>query len=318
VKDRLVAEGNHVRVPMTRGRLGLADLVQRTLKEMGPDNTMSFAKAVAFSSLLAIFPMLVFILAALGLFHADTLLTRAVNSFQSTMPHEAYVLLTQQIIPGLTSGRRDTGLSVTVVLTIALAIWGMSGAVRELMNALNVMYGVTEGRSAVRKYLASFALAVGTALLLVVAATLVVGGPALAGWVGDHVGGGEALKLTWIVVQWPILAVMVLLAFALIYYYAPDVDQEFRFITVGSGVAFVLWLVFTGAFSLYVNNFGSYDKSYGALAGVIVLMLYLNYSALLLLFGAEMNQVIEDAAPDGKDEGQKDAGAGPPVNPRPS
>jgi membrane protein len=137
------------------------------------------------------------------------------------------------------------------------------------------------------------------AVLFIVALGLVVAGPSIAGQLGD-VG-----KWAWLVLQWPVLLGFVLLGLALLYYYAPSAEQEFRFITPGAVIAAVSWLVFSLAFSFYVNNFGNYNKTYGTLAGVIILLLYAYYTAFIFLFGAEANQVIEDAAPDGKDEGEK-------------
>ena len=181
-----------------------------------------------------------------------------------------------------------------------------------------MMYEVEEGRPFWKQYLVSILLSLGATALLISAAVLVVAGPAIGGRVADAVGLGTVFRWTWNILQWPVLVGFVLLAFALIYYYAPDVQQSFRFVSPGSLVGVVLWLVFSLLFSLYVNTFGSYNKTYGALAGVAILMLYLYYAAFILLFGAEMNQVIEEHAPGGKNEGEKvpgeksspDAGAG--------
>jgi membrane protein len=104
-------------------------------------------------------------------------------------------------------------------------------------------------------------------------------------------------------VQWPVLLFLVVLAFALVYYYAPDVEQRFRWISPGSIVAVVAWLLFSLAFSLYVE-FGSFD-AYGSIAGIIILMLYIYYSAFIMLVGAELNQVVEEHIPEGKNEGEK-------------
>jgi membrane protein len=106
-------------------------------------------------------------------------------------------------------------------------------------------------------------------------------------------------------VQWPIVAGVVLFTFAVIYYFAPAAKQRFRWISPGAVLAFVFWLLFSLAFSFYASNFGSYNETYGSLAGVILLMLYIYYSALIMLIGAEMNQVIEWHIPGGKDEGEK-------------
>jgi membrane protein len=142
-------------------------------------------------------------------------------------------------------------------------------------------------------------------VLLISALILVVFGPAIGSALADHVGLGDAFRWTWNILQWPVLLVFVLSAFGLVYYFAPDVQQRFRFVTPGSITALVGWLAFSLLFSLYVNNFGSYNKTYGALAGLAVFLLYTYYSAFILLVGAEINQVIEQHAPEGKNEGEK-------------
>src|SRR3712207_3496959 len=116
----------------------------------------------------------------------------------------------------------------------------------------------------------------------------------------------RSFQAVWSVVQWPIVACVVLFAFALIYYFAPAVEQRFRWISPGAVLAFAFWLVFSLVFSYYAGNFGSYNETYGSLAGVIIFMLYIYYSALIMLVGAEMNQVIEWHIPGGKDEGEKE------------
>lgn len=175
------------------------------------------------------------------------------------------------------------------------------------MEAMNVMYEVDEARPFWKVYGISIFLSLIVAVLLISALVLVVFGPQIAELVAGIVGFGNVFELLWIVVQWPVLVGVVLFAFALIYYFAPDVQQRFRYVSPGSISAVVLWLLFSLAFSLYVNNFGgeSYSASYGALAGVAILMLYIYYTSYILLLGAEMNQVIEEHIPEGKNEGEK-------------
>jgi membrane protein len=139
------------------------------------------------------------------------------------------------------------------------------------------------------------------AALFVVALGLMVGGPAFANTLGD-VG-----KWAWLVLQWPVMLALVLVGLALVYYFAPSVEQEFKWVTMGSIIATVMWLIFSIVFTIYVNNFGSYNKTYGTLAGVVILLLYMYYTSFIFLFGAEANQVIEDANPEGKNAGEKTA-----------
>jgi membrane protein len=142
-------------------------------------------------------------------------------------------------------------------------------------------------------------------VLLVGALVLVVFGESIGVRVAALAGLGSVFATLWSIVQWPVVALVVLFAFAMIYYFAPAVKQRFRWISPGSLLAFVFWLIFSLLFSLYASIAGSYNETYGSLAGVIILMLYIYYSAFIMLVGAEVNQVIEEHIPGGKNEGEK-------------
>ncbi len=295
--------GNEVEVPMTR-RLGFVDFLKRTFKEAKEDHLSAFAGNLTYKGLFAIFPFMVFLISLLGIFRATELVNELLGRASKAMPREAVDLIGGPIRQ-ITQSKASGAFTVGAIISILFALWGVSGAFRSVMEAMNVMYEVEEGRPAWKKYLISILLSLGAAVLLISAVVLVVAGPGIGSRIADAVGLGAAFRWAWNILQWPVLISFVLLAFALVYYYAPDVKQQFRFVSPGSIIALVLWLVFSLLFSFYVNNFGSYNKSYGALAGVAILMLYMYYSAYILLFGAEMNQVIEEHAPGGKDEGEK-------------
>jgi membrane protein len=174
-----------------------------------------------------------------------------------------------------------------------------------VIDAMNAMYKVEEARPRWKRYLLSVVLSLGTAALLLFALALIVFGPQLGAALGDTVGLGSVFRLLWNVVQWPVLFCEVLLAFSLVYYFAPDVEQRFRWVSLGTIPAVTMWIVFSVLFALYVNNFGSYNATYGSLAGVAIFLFYIYWSGLIMLVGAEMNQVIEGHIPEGKDEGEK-------------
>jgi membrane protein len=167
------------------------------------------------------------------------------------------------------------------------------------------MYEVEEDRPFWKVYGLSIFMSLAVIVLLVGALVLVIFGESIGVRVADLVGLGSLFATLWSIVQWPVVALVVLFAFALIYYFAPAVKQRFRWISPGSILAFVFWLIFSLLFSLYTSIAGSYNETYGSLAGVIVLMLYVYYSALIMLIGAEVNQVIEWHIPGGKNEGEK-------------
>lgn len=284
---------------MTAGRLGWFDAVKKTFKELGTDHLAAFAGNLTYHTLLALFPFAIFVLSVLFVAGQEHLLLDGISSLKDTgalSPSAANAITGQ--VEALSEGR-DGALGLGLVLGALTALWAVSGAFRSVMEAMNVMYEVEESRGLVKRYALSIALSIVIAALFIVALGLVVAGPTIASQLGQ-VG-----EWAWLILQWPVLIAMVMLALAIMYYYAPDAEQQFRFISPGAIMATVMWLVFSLAFSAYVNNFGSYNKTYGTLAGVVVLLLYSYYTAFIFLFGAEANQVIEEAHPAGKDEGEK-------------
>ena len=294
--------GNEVPVPMTGRRLGLAELLKRTAKEIQEDHLAAFAGNLTYKGLFALFPFFVFLLSLLGLFGAPDLLQTLIEQARGVLPQGAIDFLESQLL-GIAGNKAQGAFTVGALVSILLALWGVSGAFRSVMEAMNVMYEIEEARPFWKQLLISIFLSLGVAALLLFALVLVVFGPEIGGAVADVVGLGYVFEIVWNVVQWPVLLFLVVLAFALVYYYAPDVEQRFRWISPGSIVAVVAWLLFSLAFSLYVE-FGSFD-AYGSIAGIIILMLYIYYSAFIMLVGAQLNQVIEEYIPEGKDEGEK-------------
>jgi membrane protein len=173
------------------------------------------------------------------------------------------------------------------------------------MEAMNVMYEVEEDRPAWKVYGISVFISLAVVALMIIAFGVVIFGSSVGGGLAELVGLGPVFQAVWKIVQWPIVACVVLFTFAIIYFFAPAAKQRFTWISPGAVLAFVFWLLFSLAFSYYVGNFGSYSATYGSLSSVIILMLYIYYSAFIMLIGAEMNQVIEWHIPGGKDEGEK-------------
>ena len=297
---------NRVEVPLTR-RLGLIDFVRQLFKQMGRDHIGAFAGNLAYRGVFALFPFLVFLVSLLGIFHATSLVNDLIQSVSPALPHEAKTLLVS-INDSITKSH-DTGtFTIGAIAASLAALWGVSGGFRAVMQAMNVMYEVQERRPFWKVYLISIALSLAVVILVIGALVLVVFGPAIGGAIADRVGLGAAFEWTWVVLQWPILLAGVLLAFALVYYFAPNVEKRFRFVSPGAIVAVILWLLFSLLFSIYVNHVGSFNKTYGALAGLAIFVLYLYYSAFILLLGAEMNQIIESHPSVGKPAGEKTRG----------
>ena len=289
---------NRIDVPMTE-RLGLADFGKTLFKRMGTHNLGAFAGNLAYSAIFAIFPFLIFLVSLLGLFHATSLVNTMIAHAGAAMPSDAIKLL-RSINTSITKSSATGAFTVGAIISIVAALWGVSGAMRAVMNAMNVMYGVRDSRPFWKQYLISIALSLVVTVLLVAALVLVVAGPIIGGALANALGVGVYFQWAWNVVQWPVLLLFVLAAFALIYYWCPDVKQKFTFLTPGAVGALGLWLLFSLLFSLYVNNFGSYNKTYGALAGAAIFLLYTYYSATILLLGALANRIIEEHAPNAR------------------
>jgi membrane protein len=295
--------GNVIGVPMTQG-LGLSNLLKRTFEEAWKDHLDAFAGNLTYKGLFALFPFSVFLLSLLGLFGVPELLDTLFDRAYIVLPEGAGAFLEDQLL-GLAASNAKGAFTTGAIVSLLLALWGVSGAFRSVIDAMNLMYEIEEARPRWKRYLLSVLLSLGTAALLLFALALIVFGPLLGAAVGDTVGLGSVFRLLWNVVQWPVLFCEVLLAFSLVYYFAPDVEQRFRWVSLGSIIAVTLWIVFSVLFSLYINNFGSYNATYGSLAGVAIFLLYIYYSSLIMLIGAEMNQVIEGHIPEGKNEGEK-------------
>jgi membrane protein len=209
------------------------------------------------------------------------------NHFGSVMPQQA----TQLLGESLTRLSRNQSAGVTMaVVGFVLALWSTTGAMTSYMAGLNIAYGREETRSFVRKRVLALAMAacIGAAFLLV--AVLLIFGPTIQHYLGEALGIPGALGYIWWGAQWPILLVGLLAAFATLLYLGPNVEhRRWSFLTVGTAAAVGVWLAISGLFALYTSHFGSYNKAWGSLAAVIVMLTWLWLSSLALLFGAELN-----------------------------
>ncbi len=302
IVEKAEEKGNAVAIPRTE-RLGLVDFFKLTFKEVGEDHVAAFAGNLTYKVIFAIFPFFTFLLSLLGLFNATDLVNTMIDSLSGAIPQSAIDFIEGQLLD-ITKSQAASAFTFGAIFSILLALWGVSGAFRSIMEAMNVMYEVEEDRPAWKMYGTSIFMSLAVVILMISAFALVVFGEPIARTVAEAVGLGSIFTAVWGIVQWPVLACVVLLTFALIYFFAPAAKQRFRWISPGAVLAFVFWLLFSLAFSLYASTSDS-SSTYGSLAGVIIFMLYVYYSAFIMLLGAEMNQVIEWHIPGGKDEGEK-------------
>jgi membrane protein len=253
------------------------------------DDCMGLAQEVAYSWMLAFFPAVAFFLGLLGVLH----LYDQLQSFLAPISPHGVI----HFIEGLQKDSKG-GASVTALILGGVgAIWAASGAMGSVIKAVNRAYDRMETRAFWKVRLTAIVLVLlASATILVLAVLIVFGGP-IGQAIADKAGFGGAFTLAWSIARWPIAFVAVLLLFGLIYYFAPNVDhRRWQWVTPGSFVGALLWLALSGLFTLYVTFAGSYSKTYGSLAAGVILMLWLNYSAWAILFGAELNAELERQA----------------------
>ncbi|WP_437831347.1 YihY/virulence factor BrkB family protein [Sorangium sp. So ce1153] len=271
------------------------DFLNDIKQEWVKDKVDTVAAALAFFGVLAIFPFLLFAVALAGLVIDPAESARLIGELYRVAPPAVANILGERL-QALTEGQSPGLLTIGALG----AVWAASGGVIALMDALNSAYGVEDSRSFLKRRGIALLVTLGGAVLLAVASALTVAAPAIA----EHLGPFGTLLL-WLRV--PVSALIVMAVLATLYYVLPDVEQTFKFITPGSVVAVVIWVLASLGFSFYVSRFGSYEVSYGALGGVIVLLLWSWISSMAVLLGAEINAIIEHRSPDGKRTGAKDA-----------
>ncbi|EXF47005.1 ribonuclease BN [Pseudomonas sp. BAY1663] len=282
----------------TRG-VGALTLLKRTFKEFSNDDMSTYASALAYRALFSLFPFLLFLMALLGFLHLPEFFAWLREQASLVLPPVAL----DQVNPVIDQLQEQKGGLLSIGILVAL--WTASVGVRSLMNAMNKAYDVQEGRPSWKLALLSLVYTVGIAVMLLLAAGLMVIGPQVISWLAEQVGLKDVVVLLWSWLRWPIAVLLMMLVVAVLYYVAPDVEQEFRFITPGSVLAVIVWIVASIGFGIYVQNFGNYDATYGSIGAIIVLLLYFYISAAVLLLGAELNAVIEHASAEGKDPGDK-------------
>jgi membrane protein len=285
----------HLHVP-----LGWKDLGMRTAKEISADDLLNLAAQQAYYFFFALFPALLTVISIASFFPIENLMGQVVDQLGRVAPPEALKIITDQIAEISRSGHGG-------VLTFAflLTIWSSSGAMVSIISTLNAAYDITEGRPLWKVRLIAMALTVGMAFFILVSIALVLVGPALAEHLANALHMGTAFKWTWWILQWPVVLALVATGIGLIYYFAPDAEQDWVWITPGSIVATLLWLLVSIGLKLYIAYFGSYNETYGTLAGFIVLLTWFYLSGFAILVGAELNAEIEHASPYGKDVGEK-------------
>jgi membrane protein len=276
------------------------ELAKRTYRELLADDCFGLAAQLAYYFLLALFPALLFLFAVISFVPVEGVLDAITATLARVAPGDALKLVQDQLVS--IAGNRNGGL---LTLGMLGTIWSTSSGVSGVMDVLNQAYDVQEARPWWKTKAISLALTFALVAFLVFSTVLVLVGPTLAEHLAARLHLGVVFTWTWKIVQWPLVFVLVSLAAAIVYYYGPDVEQRWVWITPGSVSATLLWLLISIGFKFYVAHFGSYNATYGAIGGVIVLMTWLYLSSLALVAGGELNSEIEHASPLGKDPGEK-------------
>jgi membrane protein len=264
---------------------------KRAVKETIDDDMPLVASAVAYSSFFAIPSLLLLAVGLFSLVASPETINELMDRFSTFMPGEATELLGGSL--ERLQEQPSSGILMTVV-GFVLAVWASTSAMTTYMTALNMAYDRKDGRGFLRKRLvaALMVAVVGAAVLLV--ALFLIFGPYVQRYVGDLLGIGGAVSWAWWTVQWPILFVGLLVAFAVLHYFGPDVEHpRWQLITPGSVVAVLVWLITSGGFAVYTAFFGNYNKAWGSFSAVIVTLVWLWLTAIALLFGGEVNAEVE-------------------------
>lgn len=267
-------------------------VARKAVREFSDDQCTDQAAALTYYAVLAVFPALLALTSVLGLVgQADEAIDTVLQVMAPLVDAKTLDDVIRPVLEGMASSQ---AAGFTFVLGLAGALWSASGYVGAFSRAMNRIYEISEGRPfwKLRPVMLLVTL-IGVFLAATVLVMLVVSGP-VAESIGDVIGLGDQALVVWGIAKWPVLAFLVMCIVALLYYATPNVQQpKFRWISVGAAVAIVIWVLASVAFAFYVANFGSYDKTYGSLAGVIVALLWLWITNIALLFGAEVDSEME-------------------------
>jgi membrane protein len=283
--------------------LSWRELLKRTFNESLADDILNLAAQQAYYFFFALFPALLALISLASFFPVQNLVDEVVRMLSRVAPGDVIDIVRDQLIK-----ISETNAGGLLTLAFVFTLWSSSAAVLSMCSTLNAAYDITESRPWWKVRLIALGLTIGLAFFILVSMTLVVAGPTLAERVAEAMRLGPVFEWTWKIVQWPLVFALVATAIAMIYYFAPDAEQDWIWITPGSVLATTLWVIISLGFKFYLTQFGNYNETYGTIGGVMVLLLWFYLSGIAVLIGAEMNAEIEHASPYGKDAGEKAPG----------
>jgi membrane protein len=272
-------------------RLDYVAILKRAFKQFNGDHMTNIAAALAYYAFLAIPSALLLGVGIFSLVADPSAVSTLIGKLHGIIPAQASSLLDGSLRNMIQ--HKGTAVSVLSIGGV-LAFWSLTGAMQNLMWALNIAYDRDERRGFVRRRVTALWMVLFALLGFALAFGVLVLGPHLSTWIGNAVHARAAVKIVWYIAEWPLLIGGLLVAFAGFMYYGPNMkDRRWRFLTFGSVFAIVIWLLGSGAFAFYASRFGSYNKTWGSLAAVVVMLTWLWLSSVALLLGAEINAEAE-------------------------
>jgi membrane protein len=285
------------------GGLTPLKLGKRVAAEISEDDISGRAAQLAYYFLLALFPLLLFLITLLGYFAGpgSELRQGLLDNLVRVMPQSASDMVQQtmdQVVQARGPGKLLFGMLA--------ALWAASNGMGAITDTLNIAYDVKETRPWWKRRLVAVGLTVATSLLVITSLVLILFGGKLAEFLGANIGLGSTFVIVWKIAQWPAVLGLMFLTFSLIYYFAPNLEKpEWHWITPGAAVGLILWLVGSFAFRIYLSYFDSYSATYGSLGAVIILMLWFYISGFAVLIGGEVNSEIGKAAEEAEQKEEK-------------
>jgi membrane protein len=277
-----------MRFPESRGLRLLIEVSKRSIRKyLKYDDMPSYAAALAYRALFALFPFLALLVSLVTFLGAFGFFDWLIEQAYAALP-ERFASLWEEVIEGVQNQTQGELLLVT----IGIALWSVSSGVRTLTKALNAVHDVEETRPSWQRYVLSFFYALGLAIMVILAMGLMLIGPSAVEWIAGLVGLDEMFVSLWTWLRLPVALVLMMLSVSIVYWALPNVNHPYRLITLGAALSIIFWVLASVGFSFYLANFANYSVVYGSLGVAFVLLLYFYISAAVLLLGAEVNAAI--------------------------
>ena len=277
-----------------------SELLKRAAKETIADDVLSLSAQQAYYFFFSLFPALLTLIAIASFFPLYNLTDEVIRTLGRIAPPDLITIINDQLIK--ISDNKNGGL---LTFAFLVTLWSSSGAMASIITTLNAAYDITEGRSWWRVRMTAILLTIGLAFFILISMTLIIVGPTMAEKLAVAMHLGPVFEWGWKILQWPIVFALASVGIAIIYYYAPDAEQYWVWLTPGAVTATALWILFSLALKYYISNIGDFNETYGTIGAVMATLLWFYVTSITILIGAELNAEIEHASPYGKAAGEK-------------